>query len=145
MDAESKAHLFLKTFTSKFSLIPEEFNVYSDIDPPVELTSNFLPVRSRHAKEVLKNLKEDSGTGPDLLSAKILKHCCSSLASPVAMLARLILKHGKWPAMWKIHWILPLYKTKAVFDPTNYRGVHLTPQLSKVVERLLGRFLLPFF
>jgi hypothetical protein len=40
---------------------------------------------------------------------------------------------------------VPLFKKKAVFDPKNYRGVHLTPQLSKVVERLLGRFLLPFF
>ena len=93
----------------------------------------------------MKNLKEDSGTGPDLLAAKVLKHCFSSLAIPVAMLARLILKKGIWPAMWKVHWISPLYKKKAVFDAANYRGVHLTPQLSKVVERLLGRFLLPFF
>ena len=144
MDAESKANLLLNTFTGKFSLIPEELNQYSDVDPPVERTSNFLPVRVRHAMQVLKNLKEDSGTGPDLLSAKVLKNCCSSLALPVAMLARLILKHGIWPAMWKIHWILPLYKKKAVFDPMNYRGVHL-PTTLQSYGAALRSLLAPFF
>ena len=31
----------------------------------------------------------------------------------------------------------PLHKKKSVFQPGNYRGVHLTAQLSKVVERML--------
>ena len=37
-----------------------------------------------------------------------------------------------------------LHKKKAVWDPTNYRGVHLTSQLSKIVERVLGSFWTPF-
>ena len=145
MDAESKADLLLRTFTSKFSLIPEELNEYSHIEPSAHRTADFLPIRARHTKDAMKNLNEDSGTGPDKVSAKILKHCCSSLATPVAMLARIIVKQGAWPSAWEAHWIVPLFQKKAVFDPKNYRGVHLTPQLSKVVERLLGRFLLPFF
>ena len=36
-----------------------------------------------------------------------------------------------------MHWIFPLYKKKAVSNPNNYRGIHLTPVLSKVVERVL--------
>ena len=54
MDAESKANLFLKTFTGKYSFIPAEYNEYSHVEPIVERTSNFLPIRSRHAREVLK-------------------------------------------------------------------------------------------
>ena len=42
-----------------------------------------------------------------------------------------------------MHWIVPLYKKNAVFKPGNYRGIHLTAQLSKVMERLLGRLWLP--
>ena len=38
----------------------------------------------------------------------------------------------------------PLYKKRSVYDPDNYRGIHLSAQLSKVVEKLLGRFFLPF-
>ena len=81
MDAESKANLFLKTFTGKYSLIPAEYNEYSHVEPTVERTSNFVPIRSRHAREKLNNLKEDSGKGPDLLAAKILKHCFYHLLS----------------------------------------------------------------
>ena len=29
-------------------------------------------------------------------------------------------------------------------DPNNYRGIHLTAQLSKVVERILGKLFLPY-
>ena len=42
-----------------------------------------------------------------------------------------------------MHWIVPIYKTKAIFQPGNYRGVHLTAQLSKVMERFLGQLWLP--
>ena len=31
----------------------------------------------------------------------------------------------------------PIYKRKSVYDANNYRGVHLTAQIAKVVERLL--------
>ena len=94
MDAESKADLLLRTSTSKFSSIPEELNEYSHIEPSAHRTADFLPIRARHAKDVMKNLNEDSGTGPDKVSAKILNHCRSSLATPVAMLARHIVKQG---------------------------------------------------
>ena len=46
---------------------------------------------------------------------------------------------------WSI-FIFPLYKKKSKSDPHNYRGIHLTSQVSKVAERVLGnlfqRFLL---
>ena len=38
---------------------------------------------------------------------------------------------------------MALYKKKAAFDPRNYRGVHLSAQLSKAVERLLGLLWVP--
>ena len=37
-----------------------------------------------------------------------------------------------------------MYKKRNASDPANYRGIHLSAQLSKVVEKLLGRFFLPF-
>ena len=106
--------------------------------------ADFYPIRERNSVKYLKALNEDSATGPDLLAARILKKCATSLGRPVAMLARKILSSGKWPTSWKVHWIPPLHKKKAVFDAKNYRGLHITPQLSKVVERLLGVPLLAF-
>ena len=35
--------------------------------------------------------------------------------------------------------MLPLFKKKSPWAPANYRGVHLTSQVGKAIERLLQR------
>ena len=107
--------------------------------------SDFFVVRSGHVRSVLNNLRIFNGTGPDGLSARILKHCSSSLALPMRMLAQLILRESSWPRCWCNHWILPLHKKRSEADPGNYRGIHLTPQISEVMERVLGVFFQPSF
>ena len=91
----------------------------------------------------LSGLKEDKATGPDEVPARILKHCAQCLALPVTLIARFILDSGDWP--WRTHWLAPIYKKKAVSNPGNYRGVHLTSHIGKTVERCTGTVLLPFF
>ena len=88
------------------------------------------------AERALAKLSEDSRTGPDHLRTRLLKRCSKELAKPVRMLTERILERGVWPASWTVHWIVPLYKKKSVFAAGNYRGIHLTSQPSKVVERL---------
>ena len=73
----------------------------------------------------------------------MLKQCGRELAYAVTKLVRLILMQGRWPALWRIHWVLPLYKRQSKSVPSNYRGIHLTNQLSKVVERFIGQLFLP--
>ena len=51
---------------------------------------------------------------------------------------------GRWPEPWMLHWIVPLYKRKSVYDAGNYRGVHLTAQISKAMERQLRMLFMPF-
>ena len=86
----------------------------------------------------------NSGTGPDMLPARILKFCAEELAVAVLKLAERILETGIWPDGWREHWIVPIYKRKAVYKAIHYRGVHLTAQLSKVVERLFLLLLMPY-
>ena len=90
------------------------------------------------------DLDEHSGTGPDLIPARILKYCASQLAYPVLQLALLILNTGVWPMCWRVHWVAPIYKRNAVFLPKHYRGGHLTAQLSRLVERLVHSLLEPY-
>ena len=106
--------------------------------------SGLLIVRQRHVSKLLKNLKADSGTGPDMLPAQVLKKCFSVLALPLTILVRLIIREGVWPEMWKVHWLFPLYKRKTKADPSNHRGIHLTSQMSKVCERAIALHLMPF-
>ena len=106
--------------------------------------SGFFTLRSNRARTILKALDESSATGPDGVSALILKRCCAELAVPFCYLARVIIASGEWPDFCRNHWVFPLYKRKSVFQADNYRGIQLAPQLSKGMERFLGKLFLPY-
>ena len=144
-DACGKAELFLETFTTKYRLPVEQYNSFSELGgESLEQTSEFCLVRSRLVEKTLRSLQEDKATGPDKVSARLLKHCAKNLCLPVAKLTRAILKTGHWPEEWRTHWVVPLYKKRSVYNPENYRGIHLSSQLLKVVERVLAAFFVPF-
>ena len=120
-------------------------NHYSDLPSKPNRPQGLVKDSSEHeAVTTLRIFVVDSGTGPDSPPAKILKLCADELAKAIQILASRIIATGEWPNLWKIHWIVPLHKKKSIYDPNNYRGVHLTCQLSKVVERLLKSRLMPF-
>ena len=145
LDGKAKADLFVTTFSKKYILAAAEDNLYSTLQPSLlNEQSGLADVTHKDAEDVLSQLREDSGTGPDHLPARILKYCAKELAKPVRMLTLLILATGTWPEMWLQHWVAPLFKRKNVYDPSNYRGIHLTAQLSKVVERLVKALFVPF-
>ena len=108
----------------------------------MEGTDSFLPVRTQDVKKAFAKLKADSATGPDGIAVVFLKRRASALARPFAMLIRIVLRHGVWPATWRFHRIVPLFKRKARSNPGNYRGIHLTNQVAKVAERVVGRLFL---
>ena len=145
VDSRDKADVFAKSFVGKWSLPDPVVNIFSDLSIPLaaEEQQGFLRLRVRTAKYFLSTLRADSGTGPDLLPARVLKQCAVELALPVCLLARSIVAHSRWPASWCCHWLFPLHKKNTTADADNYRGVHLTAQLSKVVERIIGTLFLP--
>ena len=96
------------------------------------------------AEKILRSLDTDSATGPDYLPTRMLKECSQHFAKPFRMLAIFIFHAGAWPLCWMIHWVMPFFKKGATFMPDNYRGVHLTPQLSKAMERFIGIMMMPF-
>ena len=96
--AEGKCELLLETLTGKYRLAREETNEYTDLGEETgHQVTSFLPVRARLVKRHLQELKEDKATGPDLLSAKLLKKCAGELAVPVAKLTRRIARSTPQP------------------------------------------------
>lgn len=135
---DEKAALLASTFAQKSVLPAAEVNDFTPISESRSHLRCFLRLRFRMVHKVLRSLDETSGTGPDLLPSKILKRCAKQLALPVALLSRKCLNEGRWPQCWRKHWVHPLHKRKSRANPNNYRWVHLTPQLAKVVERSVG-------
>ena len=142
LDAEQKANCFVKCFESKNVMIEEEANEYSEVDVAHAVFYSGLPTIEA-TEQALKQLDEDSALGPDMVPTRILKHCAHVLAPVLHMLIVAILTFAEWPALWMTHWIVPLYKRKSVYEASNYRGIHLTSQISKVAERVLAALFVP--
>ena len=121
-----------------------EINQYSDIDNLGYQLGDFHLLRTRKAERCLKQLKENSATGPDGIATRILRILAKELALPFCKLARLIISAGEWPDLWTEHWICPIHKKKSRFLAANYRGTQLTAQLSKASERFIGNLFLPY-
>ena len=138
-----KADLIASAFSQKNVLPEPVINEYTALESQPYAQKTLRPLTLADAKKTLGNLDESSGTGPDFIPAKILKLFAEQLAHPVLMMATLILNSGEWPEDWRVHWIVPLYKRGAVYLSKNYRGIHLTAQLSKVLERLFLSILTP--
>ena len=133
---EEQSELAGPTLSSKCVSPYIEVNEYSVLSPPV-FTCSFLRVRHRDMLRMLKNRNEDSATGPDLVASRKLKACAEVLALQIVLVARRILQTHRWRQLWTEHWIAVLHKKKSVSDATNYLGIHITSQASRVIKRVL--------
>ena len=140
-DRSAKANAFAEHFSSKFVLPPVEANEYT-VAFEDRSFHNFVLVRSKCVAKSLENIDADSGTGPDLLASRVLNICSRELSLPPKLIRRIIAQ-GFWPTAWTIHWLMPLHKRNSVSDPSHYRAINLTAQISKVVERFLCPQFLP--
>ena len=144
LKSQNGVDMLAETFMEKYSLANLQENSFSAlVHSSAGEAFEVLPLTQEDAAAVLDKLREDSATGPDMLPTRILRRMSKVLALPLLLLAQTILAAGRWPECWIEHWVVPLYKTKAVFDPRNHRGVHLSAQLSKAVERLIGMLWIP--
>ena len=145
LTAAERAAELARVFRTKSQLPEAEQNEYTTLPGAPAVRALRLPRLSvRKTYDLLAKLDETSGTGPDLLPARILKGCAAELAVPLTLLARKLLREHCWPQCWRLHWVHGIFKRGSRASGKNYRGVHLTPQVSKVVERAVGSLILPW-
>ena len=139
-----KADELARNFAMKGVLPDEAENEYSIIRV-APTRQGEVPMPTTEITEKRRNeLKVSSGIGPDEVPARILRECSHELALPLTLLVIRILFLGVWPEIWKDHWIVPLHKRGVTFKSKQYRGVHLTAQISKVVERVVKQLFVPY-
>ena len=141
-DAREKADAFASSFSAKSNL-PVDSGFCEEERAPSFKQSKFMFIRKRWVRQILKDLDVNKATGPDMIPGKILKECACALTIPILLLARKILHTRRWP--WKHHHIQPVFKRKSPACRENYRGVHLTSVLSKVIERIFSKIICAFF
>ena len=138
-----KANRLAATFLKKCSLPPGTWRPVREASRHLAMP-DFHLIRSRWVSRIMKALDVDKSCGPDLIPIRIFQECVKELSPLTAALTRFLLKCRRWPQRWRLHWVHPLHKKGSVSDSSNYRGIHLTTVISKIVERTVACILTPF-
>ena len=85
---------------------------------------------------LLRNLDCTKSTGPDGISARMLKETAPSISRPLTNLFNFLITKRHFPSVWKFANIVPIPKdTSCKSSPSNYRPISLLPIISKVFEK----------
>ena len=84
---------------------------------------------------MLASLDVTKSSGPDDISARMLKATAASIAPSVTSLFNISLKLGRVPLEWKESRIVPIPKVPVPRTPDNFRPISLLSVLSKVFEK----------
>ena len=86
----------------------------------------------------LLNINPAKSSGPDEISAKLLKELAVELSGIIAVLFQKSMDAGRLPSIWKKANVVPIYKCKGDKKmPNNYRPVSLTCILCKIMESII--------
>ncbi len=84
---------------------------------------------------LLLSLDVTKSSGPDGISAKMLKATATSIAPSLCKLFNLSITTGQFPAAWIISNVVPIPKDGDKSVPNNYRPISLLSIVSKLLER----------
>ena len=89
--------------------------------------------------DLLLSVQVSRASGPDRISANMLKNTASSIAPSITNLFNLSICLGKIPHQWKYSMIVPISKSSKMADPGNYRPtLSLISILCKLLEKYIS-------
>ena len=86
--------------------------------------------------KLLSNMKIHKASGPDGLSARVLKECSSEIAPILALIYNESLAQGIVPDDWRQANVVPIFKKGEKYDVANYRPVSLTCICCKILKHI---------
>ncbi|XP_053405146.1 uncharacterized protein LOC128558896 [Mercenaria mercenaria] len=93
-------------------------------------------------RKALSKMKCGKATGPSGIIAEMLKAAGEEGIDMLRKLEEVVFSSGVIPKDWQESYILNLYKGKGdALDRGNYRGLKLTDQVMKLLERMLDSFI----
>ena len=87
--------------------------------------------------KLLNNLKIHKASGPDDLSARVLKECSSEITPILALIYNESLTQGTVPDDWRQANVAPIVKKGEKYDAANYRPMPLICICCKTVEHII--------
>ena len=129
----------MKTFTSNEVEIPTILNeVYPEVDEGIS------PCSTEEVKELIFNLKPKKAPGFDLITSEILRQISHNTLQALTSVINACLRLCYVPTLWKVAEVIMVPKPgKPPNDITSYRPISLLPILSKLLEKLFLKKLMP--
>lgn len=136
--AESLSETFAANFIKEHDNLPRTNfagtqGQLSSVEFPPELVEKHL-----------SSLDIASAPGGDGISARLLKHCATSLSLPLSLIFERSFATHSLPGCWKEALVTPVFKKGDKHDPNNYRPISLIPIISKICEKIIHEKILHF-
>jgi len=130
----AKATLLNDFFSSCFNTAVPPLVKLSDEHPSSYCPDDFLCTEDEVAA-LIRSLDISKATGPDGISARMLKGTVDSIVPSLTKLFNISIKAGQFPQCWKESSIVPIPKGGDHSKPGNYRPISLLSITSKLLER----------
>ena len=88
-------------------------------------------------KTCISKLKSGEAVGMDRISAEMIKTSVDQLLPVYEKLVNSIFRKGIYPHKWEESFLVPLFKSGSLKDPSNYRGIAVNSTLGKVFSMVL--------
>ena len=136
MKCSEKVKLFNEYFTKQCKSI-----ISTSILPPQHLltdkTIDHISIRSDEIISLIRNLNPNKATGSDGISGKMLLLCDTSVVLPLRVIFQNILVTSKYPDMWKLANVTPIFKKGDKQLIKNYRPISLLPICGNAFEKIV--------
>ena len=138
-----KASLFNNFFHSVFTSSSFSLPSFDDTTTPQSTISN-ISISESDVYEALTCLNITKSMGIDGIGPKIWSHCALALYKPIHHLFILSLSNLYIPKDWRLHLVIPIYKSGDKSSVKNYRPISLLCTISKVLEKIIYNKIISF-
>ena len=134
--SQEAVELFADFFSSVYKLddglgeVPN-YNFSNQVD------FNKISITVQDVYNSLITLPDKFTLGPDGIPPYLLKRCVCALALPIHKIFNLSLDTGIFPVYWKNSYIVPIHKSGAREDISNYRGISIQSTLPKILDGMV--------
>ena len=97
----------------------------------------FHEIAPNDVQLLLQNVNTNKASGIDGISAKILKIAATCISPSLTLIFNQSILTGVFPNDWKISKVIPIYKSEAKDEMTNYRPISIISTVARIFEKLI--------
>jgi hypothetical protein len=109
--------------------------VVDDADHAVDAVFTLQPVTREQLIMIVSSLRGGSSPGWDGISTKFVKENINELIEPIMHITNQSIRSGRFPNIYKIAKVIPIYKSGLKSSISNFRPISLLSVFSKIIEK----------